>query len=363
MAKVRVVQSKTITSTLSSVLFSFDQDVAIGNTVMVVCVLNNNVSITSLLGFGLSFSSWEVNDADDMRLQTLIGEVTTVLGSDMTITLPSPQSARYFAMELEGLESVPIAAPAGVIMGSTGDAYVASPAAQTLAAMDETEVKFILFAYVLAGYDDFSTPIRPENASYLSHVLLDDQQDTWPVTAMKTKMSVLVGLTVDESLDTSMAWTDAGSDNSAALHLFAFGTTAPKPISVTSVSPADVTELGGTRVSIIGDFESILGDVVRVAVGNGEASDLLCHAGIPGQKNDIIPLNATEIQCFLPQLDPSGGPYAVTVDSKDGVWSGGLFDVVTAYKRDYKTGVFNMRKILPPNYLLGARDLDGLPEV
>lgn len=88
------------------------------------------------------------------------------------------------------------------------------------------------------------------------------------------------------------------------------------------------------------------------------------YAGIPGQGGDVYPLNTTTMRAYTPLLT-AGGPYDIFVVQPDetGTPSDALTTALTAAKPHFKSSVFAMRSVLPPNYRTGPRNMGVLEPV
>jgi hypothetical protein len=134
-------------------------------------------------------------------------------------------------------------------------------------------------------------------------------------------------------------------------------------VTLTSVSPAVVEATGGRLLILTGSFE--VGVKHNVHIGpNGDETDEKAYSGIPGQGFNIYPLNATTIRVYTPELS-AGGPHDIYVvqpdetDTPNDILAGSI----TAAKPHYKSLVFAMRSLLPPNYRTGPRNMDVLEPV
>ena len=99
----------------------------------------------------------------------------------------------------------------------------------------------------------------------------------------------------------------------------------------------------------------------RVHVGNsGTASDPVCYAG-QGQGSIVLPFTPTELRVFTPRLEL--GLLSVFVIQTATTDTDNLLGVLTTVKPDFKSRVFDMRRILPPFWKTGPRSMEQLPPV
>lgn len=127
--------------------------------------------------------------------------------------------------------------------------------------------------------------------------------------------------------------------------------------SLTAISPEAVSEDGGYLLRVIGDFSGTLGDEYRIHVGqNGDATDEECHSGKAGKASSVYPLNTTELRGYTPSLDP--GTYDVFVRNLTKGTSDVLSNALTFYARDFQTSVYDLRRVLRLDYVVGPRSID-----
>ena len=134
-------------------------------------------------------------------------------------------------------------------------------------------------------------------------------------------------------------------------------------VTLTSVSPDTVEATGGRLLVLTGTFE--VGVVHNVHIGpSGDATDEKAYSGTPGQGTDIYPVSTTTMVVYTPALS-SGGPYDIYVVQPDetGTPNDTLAGSITAAVPHYKSSVFAMRSVLPPNYRTGPRSMDVLEPV
>lgn len=132
------------------------------------------------------------------------------------------------------------------------------------------------------------------------------------------------------------------------------------PVSLTSVNKSILPNNGGYEIRLTGVFE--LGTTHRVYVGStGSTSDPICYAG-QNKGNLVTPLSTTLLRCWVPQLE-LGGPLDVHVVQVSTSDDDTLSSVITTVKPDYKQRVFDYRRLFPPYYFMGPRNMDVLPEV
>ncbi len=128
-------------------------------------------------------------------------------------------------------------------------------------------------------------------------------------------------------------------------------------LALTSVVPTEVPEDGGYLIRILGDFSDYLGQPFQVHIGSaGDATDDAAESGVPGQAQIVYPLNADEIRCYSPPLDP--GTYDVFVRLTDNSDSDSLVAVFQTFPKGFETSVYDLRRVLPPYYLVGPRSIE-----
>ena len=133
-------------------------------------------------------------------------------------------------------------------------------------------------------------------------------------------------------------------------------------LTLTKVTPSEVSGAGGFKVEIFGDFSGHEGRSFKVYIGTTDPydpTDPLCLSGTPGSPQVLYPAGPTKLVTFLPVI--TSGTYHVSVVSVDGLWSGVLLNAITAYNQSRRSSVFSYRKTLPPYYKLGPRGVDTLP--
>ena len=131
------------------------------------------------------------------------------------------------------------------------------------------------------------------------------------------------------------------------------------PVSISGLDRTLVPIDGGYLLKIIGVFE--VDTAHRVHVGlNGSSNDPVCYAG-QGQGSLALPFTATELRVFTPRL--ALGLLSVFVLQTATTDSDSLLGVLTSVKPDFKSRVFDMRRILPPFWKTGPRSMEQLPPV
>lgn len=135
-------------------------------------------------------------------------------------------------------------------------------------------------------------------------------------------------------------------------------------ITLTSVSPTSVGSAGAQRIDIVGDFTALFGVDLRVHVGPlGSSADPVCYSGRAGQGTTVRPSSTSLLRCYLPPLDPTGGPYDVYVQRVDGADSGTLATAITVLPRQYQSTIFALKRLMPPIYWAGIRRPEALLEI
>jgi hypothetical protein len=131
-------------------------------------------------------------------------------------------------------------------------------------------------------------------------------------------------------------------------------------VAITSIDRTSVPTDGGYELRIFGTFEP--GTSHRVFIGpKGDTTDPIAHGG-QGQGDLVFPLNTTEMRVFTPLL-PLDGPHDVLVVQTSTSLSSELRGVLEAVHPDFKSIVFDMRKVMPPFYRTGPRSMEQLPQV
>lgn len=132
------------------------------------------------------------------------------------------------------------------------------------------------------------------------------------------------------------------------------------PITLTSVSPNQISGASGVLVEIHGVF--VLGHRYRARVGDTLLSiDASFHSGIAGQGNILYPFTTGILRAYSPYLRPSVGvtiPYSIHVVDLDTTEEGYLLESVEVLPGSYHDATYNLRKVLPVHYLTGARSAE-----
>ena len=132
------------------------------------------------------------------------------------------------------------------------------------------------------------------------------------------------------------------------------------PITIYSLSDSAVDNAGGRLFRILGDFAGQFGFEYAVHVGPlGTTADPKAYSGKAGQNTKLTIWNEGELRCYLPRLE-SGGKVSVLVRRADGAREQLLVDVLDVVPRQYFSGVFELRGVLPPYYLTGPRSLENV---
>ena len=132
-------------------------------------------------------------------------------------------------------------------------------------------------------------------------------------------------------------------------------------VSITSISLSEVPLDGGYLLELTGTFE--LATLHEVHVGPaGDVTDPICYSGKPGQANQAFPLSTTKLRVYTPEL-ALGDDQDVFIKQVSSALTDSLADVLNVVKQDHQTRVFDLRRILPPNYRLGPRNMEVLGPV
>ena len=132
-------------------------------------------------------------------------------------------------------------------------------------------------------------------------------------------------------------------------------------MQIDSVSPTGAFNDGGYRITLTGVFPA--NERLRVYLGTkGNDTDPVLYSGVPGQGSDVYPIGTTKVVAFVPLIE-AGGPYVLTVAAPDLAQSVSLVDAVTIHKRQLHSRVFNLRRMFPPQWLVGPRTPDQLEPV
>ena len=128
-------------------------------------------------------------------------------------------------------------------------------------------------------------------------------------------------------------------------------------LTLDSIIPEAINRDGGHLIRIIGDFSDHQGKEFQIHVGPvGDATDPLAFSGIPGRPTTVFPLNDTEIRCFSPVLTNS--TWKVFVIRLDASESASKAAVSKTYVKGFETSVYDLRRVLPPYYLVGPRSIE-----
>jgi hypothetical protein len=126
--------------------------------------------------------------------------------------------------------------------------------------------------------------------------------------------------------------------------------------TLTEASPAEIAEDGGALILISGTCE--VNHRYEVHLGDtGSYLDPKMYSGVPGSGWVVTPFTLTQLRAYTPRVPPAIA-LSVTVIDVDTLETHVLASVITARPKQYFNGVFNLRKMLPPNYLVGARNLE-----
>lgn len=128
-------------------------------------------------------------------------------------------------------------------------------------------------------------------------------------------------------------------------------------ITLLGVTPTEIAEDGGYQIDIEGDFSNVLGQDIEVFIGpNGDEQDTLCYSGIPGSPTTVTALSPSLLRAYSPRLDL--GLQSIFVRTVDESAAGLLENSITVFKRGFETSVFDMRRVLPPWYRTGPRQIE-----
>ncbi len=131
------------------------------------------------------------------------------------------------------------------------------------------------------------------------------------------------------------------------------------PVTVSGIDRTIVPIDGGYLLKVLGVFEPDTAHRVHIGI-TGSSDDPVCYAG-QGQGNVALPFTSTELRVFTPRL--SLGLLSVFVFQTATTDSDSLLGVLTTVKPDFKSRVFDMRRILPPFWKAGPRSMEQLPPV
>lgn len=132
---------------------------------------------------------------------------------------------------------------------------------------------------------------------------------------------------------------------------------------LTAASPATVFENGGYLIEIQGTtFDPSHGFNVHIGP-LGSASDPICYSGVPEQGNTIYPWTVAKLRVYTPLLDlaPVSLKHDIYVIDTDTAENHTLAFEMEVTNRDFKSGTFAIRKVLPPHWRTGPRDIDLVP--
>lgn len=137
----------------------------------------------------------------------------------------------------------------------------------------------------------------------------------------------------------------------------------PDPITIYSLSRVAVDDAGGMLLRIIGDFADQFGVAYNIHIGTtGTTADAKGYAGISGRITTLYVWNATEIRCYMPLLE-KGTTVSVLIRAVDGSREQLIPDALEVLPQQYYGSVFELRALLPPQYLLGPRNMENLEPV
>ena len=135
-------------------------------------------------------------------------------------------------------------------------------------------------------------------------------------------------------------------------------------ITLTSIDPTIIDGSGGALLVVDGDFTGMTGQAMRVHVGPlGSSSDPACYSGSREQANIVYPVEEAQLRCYLPIIDPTGGPYDVFVQNLDVPDTGTLAAALTVLPQQYFSSVFDTRRPLPPILYAGPRGMETLQDI
>lgn len=133
--------------------------------------------------------------------------------------------------------------------------------------------------------------------------------------------------------------------------------------TLSTASPNNLLCDGGHEITITGLFEE--GHYYKVYLGDlGTIDDPPCYSGIPGQGYLISPKKSIAggifdtLTVYNPKMLPSVTPYKITVIDYGTLEVHVLSNVITVHKKQFFTTVYNVKRLQPPHYYVGARTIE-----
>ena len=130
-------------------------------------------------------------------------------------------------------------------------------------------------------------------------------------------------------------------------------------ITVTSITPDRVGSDGGQLLTLVGTF--VDGERYRIFIGK-DATGYPCYSGVPGQGNDLYSGAGVRLRCFVPAIPPRG-PYQLYLRSLDSLDEILVSVGLHVFPQDFKTKIFDFRRVLPPYWRTGPRNMETLEPV
>lgn len=127
---------------------------------------------------------------------------------------------------------------------------------------------------------------------------------------------------------------------------------SPTVTQVDSIEPGTFEDDGGYEFFLIGLFKEEPAQVLIIVDGN----EIECYSGARGERNRPNPLAGNILRAVTPPL-PIGGPYPVKV--VQGLTEDTLFNAITVVARNWRSKVHELRRLWPPHYRTGRRNLNN----
>lgn len=126
--------------------------------------------------------------------------------------------------------------------------------------------------------------------------------------------------------------------------------------TLTNIIPNVIFNSGGHELVINGVFN---GGCFQVYIGDKkDTSDLLCYSGKPGQGTLIYPIANTKLKVYSPRIISSGNcPFSIYVVNTVNGQARILSNVLTVVETQFYTSVYALRKVYPPHYKTGSRNI------
>jgi hypothetical protein len=123
-------------------------------------------------------------------------------------------------------------------------------------------------------------------------------------------------------------------------------------LDIVSVSPVNVEDNGGYELSIHGTFD-LVNTTVKLIQGVNQYN---CFASRAGRALACFPVSST-LLCVATPILPVG---VYTLSVQQGVTTDTITNAVTISLRTWKSKTFELRRLLPPKYKAGARNINAL---